>query len=64
MARCTCACLRRLKEALRMRRRLRFCIRLKIGRRRVSLARGDAASIKLVQIEGMALAAVRASLGE
>ena len=38
--------------------------RLKIGRRRVSLVRGDAASIKLVQIEGMTLAAVRASLGE
>ncbi len=38
--------------------------RLSIGRRRVSLVRGDVAAIKLVQIEGMALAAVRASFGE
>jgi uncharacterized protein YggU (UPF0235/DUF167 family) len=38
--------------------------RLKIGRRRISLVRGDTASIKLVQIEGMTLVAVRASLGE
>ena len=38
--------------------------RLSIGRRRVPLVRGDVAPIKLVQIEGMTLAAVRASLGE
>lgn len=38
--------------------------RLNICRRRISLVRGDTASIKLVQIEGMTLAAVRACLGE
>ena len=38
--------------------------RLSIGRRGVSLVRGDVAAIKLVQIEGMTLAAVRASFGE
>ena len=38
--------------------------RLNMGRRRISLARGDTASIKLVQIEGMTLAAVRGCLGE
>lgn len=38
--------------------------RFNICRRRISLVRGDTASIKLVQIEGMTLAAVRACLGE
>ena len=38
--------------------------RLNIGRRRISLVPGDTVSIKLVQIEGMTLAAVRASFGE
>ena len=38
--------------------------RLNIARRRISLVRGDTASIKLVQIEGMTLAAVRGCLGE
>ena len=38
--------------------------RLNIARQRVQLVRGDAASIKLVQIEGMTLAAVRGCIGE
>ena len=38
--------------------------RLNIARQRIQLVRGDTASIKLVQIEGGTLAAVRGCLGE
>ena len=37
---------------------------LNIARQRIQLVRGDTASIKLVQIEGGTLAAVRGCLGE
>lgn len=55
----------RLALKVRPRTALAFlATRLNIDRRPIALVRGDTASIKLVQIEGMTLAAVRASLGE